>query len=109
VEEATGERRLAVVKPRGRLDMQTATGLRQELSGLVARGHVRIVLDLDGVGFVDSSGLGAIISGLKAARQTGGDLRIARPNEQVRLVLQLTTLDRVLRPYASVEEASDGL
>jgi anti-sigma B factor antagonist len=108
VERGSGEPQVAVVKPLGRLDMQSAPALRQELSQLVERGQVRVVLDLDGVGFMDSSGLGAIIGGLKAARQTGGDLRIARPNQQVRLVLELTSLDRVLRPYGSVEEAGNG-
>lgn len=108
VEEGVGELGVAVVRPQGRLDMQSAGELRQELSRLAERGRDRLVLDLDGVRFMDSSGLGAIISGLKAARQAGGDLRIARANEQVRLVLQLTSLDQVLPPYASVEEASHG-
>src|SRR5919201_6216887 len=94
VEEGVGEVGVAVVRPQGRLDMQSAPRLRQELSQLAERGRHRVVLDLEGIGFMDSSGLGAIISGLKAARQKGGDLRIARANEQVRLVLQLTSLDQ---------------
>jgi anti-sigma B factor antagonist len=57
--------------------------------------------------FLDSSGLGALIAGLKTARQAGGDLRIARPTEAVSLVFTLTNMDRVLRPRASVEEAFD--
>ncbi len=54
---------------------------------------------------MDSSGLGALVASLKRARQAGGDLRIASLTPQVQMVLQLTNLDRVLRPYASVEEA----
>ena len=49
----------------------------------------------------------ALIGGLKSARESG-DMRIARPAEQARTVLQLTTLDRVLRPYATIEEALAG-
>ena len=109
IERPDGQAEVTIVRPRGRLDMQSAQGLRQELGQLAAAGQPRLVLDLEGVGFMDSSGLGAIISGLKAARQTGGDLRIARANEQVRLVLQLTSLDRVLHPFESVEEASHDL
>ena len=109
IERPDGQAEVTVVRPRGRLDMQSAQGLRQELAQLADAGQPRLVLDLEGVGFMDSSGLGAIISGLKAARQNGGDLRIARANEQVRLVLQLTSLDRVLHPYESVEEAGSGL
>ena len=109
VERAQGNAQLTVIRPQGRLDMQSAPELRQELAQLAAGGQQRMVLDLEGVGFMDSSGLGAIISGLKAARQTGGDLRIAGANEQVRLVLQLTSLDRVLHRYHSVEEAGRDL
>jgi anti-sigma B factor antagonist len=49
-----------------------------------------------------------VIGGLKVARQAGGDLRIARPNQQVQLVLDLTSLNQVLRPYGSLEEALAG-
>jgi anti-anti-sigma factor len=57
------------------------------------------------VPFIDRSSLGALISVLKAARQAGGDLCIARPDEQPLTVLELTTLDRLLKPYTTVEEA----
>lgn len=97
-----------VVKLAGRLDLLSASEVKQQLARIIAEGQRRIVVDLDGVTFVDSSGLGALISGLKAARQAGGDLRIARPPEQARVILDLTTLSRVLKPYASVEEAFTG-
>jgi len=100
---------VAVVCLSGRLNMVTAGELRERLSTTIDAGSVRIVVDLAGVDFIDSSGLGALISGLKTARQAGGDLRIAAPTEQVRLVLQLTNLERVLTPYPSAESAySDG-
>jgi len=100
---------IAVVRLSGRLNMVTAGDLRERLSATIDAGSARIVVDLAGVDFIDSSGLGALISGLKSARQAGGDLRIAAPTEQVRLVLQLTNLERVLTPYPSAESAySDG-
>ncbi len=55
-----------------------------------------------------SSGLGALVSGLKVARQAGGDLRIAAPTEQVVTVLELTNLNRVLSTYDSADGAFDG-
>lgn len=96
---------VAVIALDGRLDLLSAAGLKLELTEAVAAGHHRLVVDLEAVTFMDSSGLGALIGGLKAARLQGGDLRIARPPDQARAVLNLTTLDRVLRPYATVEEA----
>ncbi|MCX6020184.1 MAG: STAS domain-containing protein [Chloroflexi bacterium] len=99
---------VTVVEPAGRLDLLSASELKQQLAGLATGGHRKIVIDLIGVTFIDSSGLGAIIGGLKAARLLGGELRIARPGDQARVILELTTLDRVLRPYATMEEALAG-
>jgi anti-sigma B factor antagonist len=104
VEEESG--RIAVVRLGGRLDLLSAAAVKQRLAQEIAGGHRQLVVDLNEVEFIDSSGLGALIGGLKAARVAGGDLRIARPREQARTVLRLTTLDRVLRGYETVEEAA---
>jgi anti-anti-sigma factor len=93
----------------GRLDLLSAPDVRARLTEVVATGQDRLVVDLVDVPFIDSSGLGALISVLKAARQAGGDLRIASPDDQPLTVLKLTTLDRVLKPYTTVEEALTGL
>ena len=79
--------------------------LTEAITGLVDGGTSKVVVDLGETTFLDSSGLGALIAGLKRCRQAGGDLRLARPTEQVTTVLSLTNLDRVLRPRASVAEA----
>lgn len=95
----------AVIRTIGRLNMVAAPGLRELVAATVADGRTRIVVDLCDTEFIDSSGLGALIAGLKVARGAGGDLRIARVPEQVSMVLELTNLNRVLRPYASVAES----
>ncbi|HEY1296120.1 MAG TPA: STAS domain-containing protein [Chloroflexota bacterium] len=99
---------VAVAEMVGDLNLLCASDVRARLAAAVNDGHSRLVVDLTQVGFIDSSGLGALISGLKSARQAGGDLRIACPGEQARVVLKLTTLDRVLRPYDSVEDALEN-
>jgi len=98
---------IAVVSPQGRLNMAAARRLKEVLDGLVSDGTTRIVVDMEQTTFLDSSGLGALIAGLKSARQAGGDLRVARPTEAVRTVFSLTNLDRVLKPRDSVEGAFD--
>jgi anti-sigma B factor antagonist len=100
--------RVSVVAPKGRLDLSSAPAFREQVRQLVDAGTARLVVDLGDVTFIDSSGLGSIIAGLKAARQAGGDLRIARANQQVLLVLDLTSLDRVLPPYETLAEALQG-
>lgn len=96
----------AVIRPCGRLDMTAAPELRDLVTTAVrdeARSHV--VIDLAATDFIDSSGLGSLIGGLKVARNAGGDLRIACPTTQVTMVLELTNMLRILRPYETVEDA----
>ena len=94
-----------VLAPEGKFNLVAAPPLKARIDDLVAAGKTRLVVDLHAVDFIDSSGLGALIGGLKSARQQGGDLRIAAAGDQVRAVLKLTNLDRILAPYATVEEA----
>ncbi|WP_131683140.1 anti-sigma factor antagonist [Pseudarthrobacter sp. YALA5] len=95
----------AEVRAEGRLNMVSAPKLREYVTDVIAGGSSRIVVNLEKTGFMDSSGLGALIGCLKAARQAGGDLRIASVQPQVKMVLELTSMDRVLTSYASPEEA----
>jgi anti-sigma B factor antagonist len=97
----------AVVRVDTRLTMVNAPELRAAVAEALDAGRTTVIVDLGRCEFMDSSGLGAIIGGLKVARQASGDLRIARLTPQVRTVLELTNLDRVLKPYGSVEEALD--
>ncbi|MCW2582910.1 MAG: anti-sigma factor antagonist [Klenkia sp.] len=99
---------VGVLAPVGRLTMVAAPQLRGLVSQLVEQGHARIVVDLSGTDFIDSSGLGALIAGLKTTRQAGGDLRLAAVGPQVQAVLELTNLHRVLRPRPDVAGAFDG-
>lgn len=99
------DERSAVIRPQGRLNLLAASRLREVVAQSVSSGRPNIVVDLSSTTFMDSSGLGALVAGLKSARQGGGNLRIAGLTPQVEMVLQLTNLQRVLRPYATVEEA----
>lgn len=103
VEHGTGG--VTVLRPSGRLNMTTAMDLRQSIVALVTGGDLFVVVDLSEVDFIDSSGLGGLVSGLKTAREAGGDLRLASPTEQVRLVLQLTNLERMLISYDDADLA----
>ncbi|MBI4899048.1 MAG: STAS domain-containing protein [Actinobacteria bacterium] len=96
---------VSVIRVEGRLNMVAAPELRDVVAQAVASGRTRLVVDLSGVEFMDSSGLGALIGALKTTRQAGGDLRIASPGEQVTMVLQLSNVDRILKPYRSSDDA----
>jgi anti-sigma B factor antagonist len=102
VEERGGA---TVVRASGDLDVATSPRLREQVIRLIAEGQSNIVLDLDDVDFVDSTGLGVIVGLLKRARTLGGDLRLVSTRPALRRILELTALDRALPLSASVDEA----
>ena len=99
---------VTVVAPTGRLDVAGAPALKDAISDVAKNGPPKVVIDMEGVSFVDSTGLGSVIAVLKQIRNRRGELRLAAPNQQVRVVLELTTLDRVFPYFATLEEALAG-
>lgn len=89
----------------GRLDLASAPDLRAAIATTIHRGPRRLVLDLHGVPFIDSTGLGALLGGYRAARDAGGDLRIARTRPEVLDILSLMRVDRLLEPYDTLDAA----
>ncbi|WP_060916319.1 STAS domain-containing protein [Microbacterium oleivorans] len=98
----------AVVAVVGRLTAPGVSRFRSAVDDAISRAGARVVVDLARTEFIDSSGIGALIGGLKSARLADGDLRIAAVPEPVARVLKLTNLDRVLRAYPDAEAAFDG-
>lgn len=85
-----------ILSVRGEIDMATCPQLRQEIVNQIATGNTQIVVDLGGVEFIDSTGLGVLIGGLKRARSQGGDLRVSRVGERLEKMFDLTGLGDVL-------------
>src|SRR5207245_11590933 len=96
---------VTVLAPSGRLDVAGAPALKDAVSEAVKNGQPRLVIDMEGVSFVDSSGLGSVVAALKQVRSSKGDLRLAAPSQQVRVVRALTTLARVFACSAPAEQA----
>lgn len=98
----------AVVRPLGtRVDLQVAGEFRNALLQLIDLGHHRLVVDLAHVEFVDSSGLGALVSALKTLKllKGGGDIRLANVQPSVVALLEIIRLHRVFFTYPSVDLA----
>jgi anti-sigma B factor antagonist len=92
----------------GEVDVATAPRLRDRLVQLINEGPPQLVVDLSGLSFIDSMGLGALVSGLKRARAQDGDLRLAGPTDHVAKVLSITRLDQAFLVGDSVEAALAG-
>lgn len=89
----------------GEVDIYTAPKLREKLVELIDAGNDRIVVDLEGVGFMDSTGLGSLVAGLKRIRERDGELAIVCTREPVLKVLSITGLDRVFPVHDSLGNA----
>ena len=94
-----------VLRATGRLNFPDVERLRKQFASLVDGGAVRMAIDLSGIESIDSAGVGALISGLKAARNAGGDLRLVAPSTVVVNVLEMMNLNRLLTMHSSPEEA----
>src|SRR5215210_5681670 len=102
---AVAETGATVIEATSRLDMAAAGQLKALVQSAIGRAETPVVVDLSQVQFMDTTGLSALISGLRATRQAGTDLRIAGATSHVLSVLAMTRIDRVIRPYSSVEDA----
>lgn len=94
-----------VLEVSGELDMATSPQVREGLQRLVDAGDRQVVVDLAGVGFMDSSALGMLVVMFKALREVGGRLSLASAQPAVRSVLTVTSVDRVIRVYESAQAA----
>ena len=95
-----------------RVDGQLVVGNRQELKDLIqaalTAGARKFLLDFSQTGYIDSSGLGALVTIAKQARERGGDLRLAGLNDDLRALFELTKLDTLFSIADTPEQALDG-
>ena len=88
-----------------RLDAHNSGELKTQMLKLFEEGKTNLVVDLQSVRFVDSSGLGALVSGFKNASSRNGSLKLAGLQLQVKSMFELTRLHRVFEIFTDVDEA----
>jgi anti-anti-sigma factor len=101
---------VAVVTVTGDVDVATCAALRDSLLQVIADENFRgLVVNLAGVSFIDSTGIGVLVGAWRRTKATEGDLALASPSRQAQSVLDATGLTRVLSIYRSEEEAVQAL
>lgn len=95
----------AVLAVTGEVDVATAPRLREQLISLVSDGKVKIVVDLEGVDFLDSTGLGVLVGALKRVRTQDGELALVCTEARILKVFEITGLTKVFPMHRSVDEA----
>jgi anti-anti-sigma factor len=93
-----------IVQPSGILDGVSVNQLRREISDLLESGATIVLVDFQDVTFMNSSGLGALVSTLKVVRSAGAELFLCSLSDQVKIIFQLTKMDRVFKTFANRDE-----
>ena len=94
----------ALVAITGEIDLYTAPHLQAEFARLLQDGPSRVVIDMSGVDFCDSTGMNVLLSALKRVKEQGGALDVAAPRPAVRKILQVTGLDSVFTVHDEVPQ-----
>nr|WP_273377904.1 STAS domain-containing protein [Actinopolymorpha pittospori] len=100
---ATGDH--MVVEVGGEIDVYTAPRLREKMVELVNAGHYHLIVDMEGVDFLDSTGLGVLVGGLKRVRSHDGSLQIVCTQERLLKIFRITGLTKVFPIHDSIAEA----
>jgi anti-sigma B factor antagonist len=101
LEEADG---YTVCRPVGELDAYTVGQFRESLGELATR--PKLLIDMSAVPFVDSAGLGALIGGIRRARESGGDVAVCCNRPTLVRLLHTTGFDRIVTVTETIEEAA---
>jgi anti-sigma B factor antagonist len=98
----------AVVSVAGEIDVYTAPKLREKLIELVSEGTYDVVVDLEKVDFLDSTGLGVLVGALKRVKAHDGSLSLVCTQDKILKIFKITGLTKVFPIHASVDEATSG-
>lgn len=96
----------AILGLRGEIDVYTAPRLKSGLIDMVNEGNYDIVVDLSGVDFIDSSGLGVLVGGLKRVKSHDGAISLVCSQENILKIFRITGLNKVFPIYSTLEEAT---
>lgn len=97
---------VAIISLRGEIDVYTAPRLRQALIDLVEGGSKDIVVDMDKVDFLDSTGLGVLVGGLKRVKSNDGEMKLVVTQDRIMKIFDITGLAKVFPMFGSLDEAT---
>lgn len=90
---------IAVIRPQGILDGLSGKAFRDEVDDQISAGFRHILINFESLQFIDSSGLGTLVAALKTVRSSGGHLYLCTVNQQITMVFDLTSMDRVFQIF----------
>ena len=106
--ETDNTQSISVMKVMGRVDSETAPQFDNALSGLLNDNRNKIILNLQGVEFLSSAGLRAMVKALKDAQKSGGDVRLASVSQPIEVILRTVGMLQMFKMFGTNEEAAAG-
>lgn len=94
-----------IIEVGGEIDVMTAPRLREAVIDAVNRGRMRLIIDVERVDFLDSTGLGVLVGALKRVRADGGSLDIVCTHERILKIFEITGLDKVFGLHENIAQA----
>ena len=98
-----------IVQPLGTLDGDKTNDLRREIINLIDNGNTIILVDLQDINFMNSSGIGALVATLKAVRATQAEMYLCSLGEQLQMIFQLTKMDKVFKIFTNQDEFEQNI
>lgn len=105
VEQSSPREGITTVSLQGEVDVYTSPRVKQEIVDLLNAGKSRLVIDLNSVEYLDSTGLGVLIGGLKRAKERDGDLKLVCDNQRILRVFEITGLTKIFDIVPTEAEA----
>lgn len=106
IKSERGDDGLCTMTLDGEVDVYTAPRLKEELVEMIESGCVNVLVDLENVGFIDSSGLGVLVGGLRRAKERDGAVRLVCTRENILKIFTITGLDKVFPIFSDAQEAA---
>lgn len=99
---------MKVITPAGEIDMHSSPELRKEIMAHVGQRITPLVVDMQQVTYIDSSGIATFVEGLKGTMSYGGKLKLLALAPQIREIFSFSKLDKVFEIHSSVDELMQG-
>lgn len=105
IKSRTTSNGIIILEPDGRFDANEAENVRETLKQAVSTVPAKIIVNLKKVNFIDSSGLAVLVQGMKRAKDKKGKLHLCNLQQRVRIIFELTRLDRAFEIFADEKSA----
>jgi anti-anti-sigma factor len=93
---------------KGKLDSSSVKVLKIKVNQIIKKQEPDVVIDLDGIDFIDSSGLGSLVASYRKINQVGGDVKLSSPSDQTRGLIELTRMDKLFDIYGNPFKAAES-